>query len=184
MADRTNGRLVSQVELAQLCGVKTTTIRVWERKGCPIHSKGSAGKASAYNTADVMRWREEQAALAATGDTNAMDMEEARRRKTAAEAALAEMELAIKRGEYVLVDEVGAVVESEYATIRANFSSMPGDIAGDLEHLQASEIEELLATKVSEILNELSADSEFASEDPAQEGESGGTEAAAEAKRR
>ncbi|MDX6806326.1 terminase small subunit [Terrihabitans rhizophilus] len=175
------GRNVTQADLAALFGITVVTVRAWERKGLPIVAKGGKGKASTYNTAAVARWREEQVALAATGDTNAMDIEEARRRKTAAEAALAEMDLAIRRGEYVLVEAVGAVVEAEYATIRANFSSMPGDIAGDLEHLQASEIEELLATKVSEILNELSADSEYASEDTAQEGESGGLEAAAEA---
>lgn len=164
MAVRGDGQKVNQADLAAIFGVTTVSIRAWERKGCPVVEKGSKGKSSFYNTAAVARWREEQAALAATGDTNAMDIEEARRRKVAAEAALAEMDLATRRGEYVLVEEVGVAVEAEYATIRANFLSMPGDIASDLEHLQSAEIEELLATKVSEILNELSADSAYATE--------------------
>lgn len=175
------GKNVSQLELASLFGVSVVTVRAWQRKGLPVLEKGGRGKPSIYNTAAVARWREEQAALAASGDTSAMDMDEARRRKTAAEAALAEMDLAIRRGEYVLIEEVGAAVEAEYATIRANFSSMPGDISGDLEHLRASEIEELLANKVSEILNELSADGEYATEGEAQESEIGGSETSTEA---
>ncbi len=180
MAVRGDGQKVNQADLAAIFGVTTVSIRAWERKGCPVVEKGSKGKSSFYNTAAVARWREEQAALAATGDTNAMDIEEARRRKVAAEAALAEMDLATRRGEYVLVEEVGVAVEAEYATIRANFLSMPGDIASDLEHLQSAEIEELLATKVSEILNELSADSAYATEVAAGESEGGSTEAAAQ----
>lgn len=164
---RAEGRIVNQADLASILGVSPVTVRAWERKGCPVIERGARGRQASYNTAAVVQWREEQAALAASGDTSAMDMEEARRRKLAAEAALAEMELATKRGEYVLVDEVGAVVESEYSTIRANFMSMPGDVAADLEHLQAHEIEELLATKVAEILNELAADSTFAAENEA-----------------
>jgi len=180
MASRGEGQRVNQADLAAIFGVSTVSVRAWERKGCPVDEKGSKGRSSFYNTAAVARWREEQAALAATGDTNAMDMDEARRRKVAAEAALAEMELATKRGEYVLVEEVGQIVEAEYSTIRANFLSMPGDIASDLEHMQSAEIEELLATKVSEILNELAADSSFATEGQGGEGEIASAEAAAE----
>lgn len=165
------GRTVNQAELAALFGVSTVTIRAWERKGLPVERKGGTGRASSYNTAAVARWREEQAALAATGDTSAMDMEEARRRKTAAEAALAELDLSIRRGDYVLIEEVGSIVADEYATIRANFTSLPGDIAADLENLTAVEIQEALAAKVSEILNGLSADDSFASEGETETGE-------------
>lgn len=165
------GRTVNQAELASLFGVSTVTIRAWERKGLPVGRKGGTGKASSYNTAAVARWREEQAALAATGDTSAMDLEEAKRRKMAADAALAELDLSVKRGEYVLIEEVGAIVADEYATIRANFTSLPGDIAADLENLTAVEIQEALAAKVSEILNGLSADDSFAAEGEAEAGE-------------
>lgn len=177
----TSGQMVNQAELAAMFGVQPITIRAWERKGCPVEIKGGGGHRSKYNTAAVIRWREEQAALAATGDTNAMDMEEARRRKTAAEAALAELDLSVKRGEYVLIEEVGAVVAEEYATIRANFSSLPGDVAADLENLKAIEIQEILAAKVSEILNGLVADDTFASEGEAEEGEEGSPSTASEA---
>jgi len=182
MVEKVDGRVVSQTDLAAIMGVSAMTIRAWERKGMPVARKGSRGKPGQYNTADVIRWRGEQAALAATGDTNAMDMEEARRRKTAAEAALAEMDLALRRGELVEVDTVGRLVAEEYATVRANLMAMPGEMAPDLEHLSVLEIEELLGTKVTEILDALTADGQFASEDDATEGQGGGAEATAETK--
>lgn len=171
MANGSSGQLVNQAQLAAIFDVQPITIRAWERKGCPVEKKGGGGVRSAYNTAAVIRWREEQAALAATGDTTSISMDDAKLRKTAAEAALAELDLSVKRGEYVLIEEVGAVVADEYATIRANFTSLPGDIAADLENLKAVEIQEALAAKVSEILNGLSADDTYAVEEPADEGE-------------
>lgn len=166
-----DGMDLSQTDLARFFGVTPTTIRAWERRSCPVVRTGRKGVQAIYNTAAVIRWREEQAVLAASGDTAGMDMEEARRRKTAAEAALAELELSVKRGEYVEIEQVGRVVEDEYATIRANFTSLAGDIAADLENLKAVEIQEALAAKVSEILNGLSADDTYATEGESSEGE-------------
>ncbi|GHA13455.1 hypothetical protein GCM10007989_05070 [Devosia pacifica] len=177
---KNEGRLVTQTELSQILGYSAVTIRAWERQGCPVEKKGSRGKSSLYNTAEVIRWREEQAVLSASGDTAAMDMEEARRRKTAAEAAIAELDLSVRRGAYVLIEEVGAIVADEYATIRANFTSLPGDIAADLENLTAVEIQEALAAKVSEILDGLSADDSFAIDGEAEAGAPGGTASATE----
>jgi phage terminase Nu1 subunit (DNA packaging protein) len=168
-----SGRSVNQAELAALFGVSTVTVRAWERKGLPVERKGGTGKPSIYNSAAVARWREEQAALAATGDTAAMDMDEAKRRKMAADAALAELDLSFKRGQAVMIEDVGAVVAEEYANIRANFTSLPGDVAADLENLKAVEIQEILAAKVSEILNGLSADDAYATEEPVAESEEG-----------
>ncbi|MBB4287678.1 terminase small subunit [Roseospira goensis] len=176
-----DGRIVSQTELAAIMGVTAMTVRAWERKGMPVARKGSRGRPGQYNTADVMRWRAEQAAQAATGDTNAMDMEEAKRRKTAAEAALAEMDLALRRGELVDVETVGRLVAEEYATVRANIMAMPGELAPDLEHLAVLEIEELLTSKITDILDALSADGQFAPEEGFEPGPGGGAEAAAPA---
>ena len=171
MAVKADGRLVNQAEMAQISGVQALTIRNWERKGCPVRKKGGRGKPAQYNTAEVMRWREEQVVLAAAGDLDAMDFEEARRRKLAAEAALAELDLSVRTREFVPIEEVGAQVAEEYANVRAKFLSLPGDVAADMEGLTTSEIQELLASKVSEILHELSADDDYVSENEIEEGE-------------
>jgi len=181
MVEKVDGRRVSQIDLAAILGVSTQTVRSWERQGMPVLSKTSRGHAAQYNTAEVIRWRGEQLTLAAGGDADAMDWEEARRRKTAAEAALAEMDVAQRRGELVEVASVGQLVTEEYATVRANILAMPGELAPDLEHLTVLEIEELLTSKVTEVLDALSADEQYPSEDGAAAGASGGPEAAASA---
>lgn len=161
MPSSTLGRILSQAELAALLGIQPRTVRTWERRGCPVVERGKRGRPSKYNSADVIRWREEQAVLAVTGDVSGIDIDEARRRKTVAEAALAEMELATRRSDLVEIEQVGAAVEAEYAIVRANFTSLPGEIALDLENLPAVEIQERLSAKVSEILTELTADEAY-----------------------
>lgn len=156
-----DGRDLNQTETAMLFGVTPATIRTWERRGCPVVKQGRKGVEAVYNTAAVIRWREEQAALAASGDLSSMDVEEARRRKLAAEAALAELDLAVRRGDFVEIEQVGKAVEEEYATIRANLTSLPGEVAADLEGLTTAERQELIAAKVSEILTALAADDEY-----------------------
>lgn len=162
--DKGSGRLVSQAELAMIMGCNTLTIKAWVNKGMPCVKKSTGpGKVSQYNTADCIRWREKLMAQQALGDNRSMEMDEAKRRKAAAEAASAEIDLEVKRGALVSVDEVGAVVETEYSTIRANFMAMPGEIAPELEHLTTVEIEERLVNKVTEILGALAAEDQFVS---------------------
>lgn len=175
------GRIVSQSELAEIWGKNPATIRAWVRAGCPIIKKGRGGARSEYNTADVAAWREQQAALGAGGDLNAMDIDEARRRKTAAEAALAELELAIKKGRYVEIEEVGSAVAEEYAEVRAKLLSLPSDMADSLQHLTVAETQEALAAKISEILHVLSVDGEYGAEAPTEEGAAEQSETAAPA---
>lgn len=90
------------------------------------------------------------------------DLTKERTRLAKEQADAQEMRNAVTRGQLVPIEEVGQAVESEYSTVRANFLSMPGDLADDLVGLQAAEIEEQLASKVAEILHELSADTRYA----------------------
>ena len=181
MPAKTNGKLVNQTELAAILGVSDTTVRAWQRKGCPVHAPGRKGHAAIYNTADVVEWRTEHAIASIIADTAQIDFEEGKRRKIVAEAALAEMDLAIRKAEFVAIEEVGTEVEREYASVRANLTAMPGELAADLEGQDAGTIEELLAGAVAEILEELALDSEFAVEEETIEGADDGAEAESEA---
>src|SRR3954453_4794819 len=115
MVGKINGRDVNQVELADIFGVSTVTIRTWERRGLPVVTKGRKGAAGVYNTAEVAKWREQQAAGAAAGDDNSVDEAEGKRRKIVAEARLAELELAREEGALVEIDAVAAEVGSVLA---------------------------------------------------------------------
>ncbi len=88
------GKLVSQSEMAQLLGLRRDSIRAWVRQGCPVVEHGGEGRAGLYDTAAVIRWRIDRERFVASSEAKNMELEEARRRKLAAEALLAEQELA------------------------------------------------------------------------------------------
>lgn len=157
---------VSQVELASLLGLSTAAIRAWERQGCPVESKAKRkGDPTLYSVAAVVRWREQQAALAASGDLAAMDMEEARRRKLAAEAALVEIDLARRRGEVVEVAVIAAEVGSALSACRARLLGVGASVAPRLELApDTASRKEMIDDAINEALDEISGPAfEFAS---------------------
>ncbi len=99
---------VNQLELAAILGVTTVTVRTWEREGCPVLEKGKSGRASLYRVSEVFAWHSDwrlakERAKARTASGEQLDYEEARRRKLAAEAQIAELEL--ERHSGALVDK-------------------------------------------------------------------------------
>lgn len=154
-----SGRDVTKAELAAICGVSLPTIGAWVRKGCPFVSKGNKSKAWTFNTAAVLEWREEQIVQQTLGDTKSLDIDEARRRKVAAEAAMMELDLAKRRGEMIEIDEVAQVVGDDYANVRAKLLSMPTKLSPQLMGVSDTlEVEGLIRRQVEEALEELTAD--------------------------
>lgn len=150
---------VSQLQLAELLGVTPKTIRAWERQGCPVERKSKRGLPSQYKVADVFRWREEQARLAASGDLDAMDMEEARRRKLAAEAAAAELALARERDEVVEIELVSKEVGAALAACRSRLLQVGAKVAPQCELTpDAASVKEMVDDAIYEALDEISGD--------------------------
>lgn len=170
MPSKIDGRLVTQGELAAIYGITTKTLREWEARGLPVIERGAKGKTASYNTAAVIRWREAQLLMSASGGAAAADTADAKRRRIMANAAMDEMNLAVRRGELVSIEEVGVAVEAEYSLVRSNFMALPGDVAAELLDRSIPDIQDILATKVSEILHGLSADEHFAGRRPAAPG--------------
>lgn len=107
-----------------------------------------SGKADLYRMADVI------AALGAGIKPKSFD--DAKTRKMAADAELAELELQRQRGEIVPIKEVVATVSAEYAATRAKLLAIPTKLAPRI----ALETEEaacraLLTREITEALNEL-----------------------------
>ena len=98
------GKIFNLSEAALLVGKTLPTLRSWVHKGMPIVKKGEKLTAWQIDMAELVKWREEQAA-AAGGDTDKADTEELRRRKLAAEAEMAEIDLALRRGEALVLLE-------------------------------------------------------------------------------
>jgi phage terminase Nu1 subunit (DNA packaging protein) len=111
-------------QLSQAMGVSLPTVDRWVRDGCPVLQRGGKGIEWKFSLPDVVAWwgdRQRQAAAGDAGD----DIEEARRRKMSAEAALAELELAKGMGEVALIREFERAHAKLMAIIRANVMNVP-----------------------------------------------------------
>jgi len=107
---------------------------------------------------DFPKWRDAETAAQIRKESSPGDFEEARTRKMAAEAELAEMELARERGELVAVVDVGARLARVLERVRARFVAFPGKLAPRLVGLDtAMEARGVLEQAVGEVLSELSA---------------------------
>lgn len=150
------GKQVNRSELAEVFGKSLPTISTWITKGCPVVERGRRGKEWVFDTADVANWLEQVAVTNIQGDTSKLDMDEAKRRKTAAEAALAELDLAKARGEVIESATVEKAWSDLILSFRAKVLSVPPKmapmliVAGDV-----AEIERLLDDSLREALTEL-----------------------------
>lgn len=119
------GQEVSRAGLAEVFGVALTTVDTWIRTGCPCVSRGSRGVQAKFNTADVSQWLRDKARQEGSG-TSLADETELKRRKLAAEAERAELELAKEKGEVAPVREFERAQAAAMAAIRANMRNVPG----------------------------------------------------------
>lgn len=149
-------REYSLAEAAEVLEFDRMTLRAWVRQGCP-HRTVQRGKVTEYRLklGEVMEWREKRAVEAAQGDTASLDLDEAKRRKVAAEAALAELELALKRGEVVLIADVAKVVGEELSAVRAKLLGMPAALAPRVQYQESKAIQAILDAYVNDVLGEL-----------------------------
>jgi len=106
------------------------------------------------------RWRLNDALRALfdveDGRRTRIDIDEARQRKTAAEARLAELELARQEGEVVAVEDVGIEVERRYAAVRARLMALPPKLAPMLCPEEPTLAQAMIEAAVIEALAELS----------------------------
>lgn len=155
------GRLLSRADTAHFFGVAPTTVDAWIRKGCPV-VKAATGPGSGRNrwqldSADVAEWRRKVAMEEILDDVEVLDVDKARARKMTAEAALAEYDLAERRQQTMLIEDIASVVSSEYATCRTRILAIPAKIAPRLASIPSpAEIQRLLEGELTSALAELS----------------------------
>ena len=157
-ADRPKGRCLNRAELADFFGVAKTTVDDWIRRGCPALEK-SKGKGSSwrFSSAQVSSWLLDEARESGIRDTAAIDFDEAKRRKTAADAALAELSLKERRGELVDAEEIRQVGQEAFLLVRQGLESIPQQLAPRFAVMtDPKRIEKLLRDAISERLHALS----------------------------
>ena len=148
---------VNKKDLADTLGISLPTVGDWVAKGCPAIQRGGNGdagvKAWVFNTADVMKWREQQIVISTIGDSRSMDIDEARCRKTAAEASITELDLAVQKGELIEVSVVADTVGQDYANCRAKLLNITARLIGELTQDQC----DMIDREIREALTELAA---------------------------
>lgn len=148
----------SLAEAAGLIGVHRNTLSKWISQGCPTEQRADRrrGKEWRIHLPDVIDWLQERAVQDAVGDTTKLDIDEARRRKTAAEAALAELDLAKARNEYVSINVVADVVGEQMSACRSRLLTLPTKIAPMVAPVRGLiECREIIDDAVRECLDEL-----------------------------
>jgi terminase small subunit / prophage DNA-packing protein len=156
------GKILNKADLASLHGVSLPTIDSWIRKGCPFTQRGSKGKEWQFDSAAIVEWLLTKAVEDATGDISKVSYVEAKRRKVAAQAALAEYELAERRKELISVEDVIDQISKEYSNCRSRLFNIPSNIAPILVTLKTeAEIRDRIRAEISEALSELTSDNAF-----------------------
>jgi phage terminase Nu1 subunit (DNA packaging protein) len=152
-------KVVNRSQLAELLSVNLSTVDNWVRDGCPFLSRPvrqGVGQWE-FSPAAVFQWRidrERQAMLGALVD---VDEAEARRRKLAAEAGLAELQLRKANGEVVAIADAQKAWSQMVGAARAKLLSIPTKLA-PLLAVETSELvcQAAIEAAVHEALTELS----------------------------
>lgn len=152
--------LVNRLGLADALGISVQTVDAHVRRGMPAVSRGSRGKQWSFDVGDCVSWLLEQERQKGLGDTTNLDLDEARRRKMAAEAALAEYDLAEKRGDVIPIEAIARMVTEDYTRLRTRLLAMPSKLAPLLAVITTpEEARDILDGALEEALSELASNS-------------------------
>jgi len=144
--------------VAKAFGVSPEAVRRWVVMGCPHISKpGKAGAGYKIDLAVVIEWRIEQERRKILGDVSDIDVEEARRRKLAAEAAMAEHDLAVKQGQAVSIEDAMGALDAAIGASRARLLGLGAHLGPQVAiEDEPAKCQELIDGAVHDALGELS----------------------------
>lgn len=151
------GRLVNRAELSEALGIGLNTVDLWIRDGMPcIKPERRGGSSYQIDMGLVLEWHRQRERQNALGEIASIDEQAAKRRKMAAQAALAELELAKKQGLVVeIADQVDAwstmVVAAKIKMLGIGVKA--GPIVSRLN--SAAECQQVITDAVYEALREL-----------------------------
>lgn len=168
--------IVNKKQLAEILGLSEETLTQYQKDGTfPILHKRRGRAGSDYETADVIAWLERRRVGHMIGNQDAIDIEEGKRRKIAAEAGLAELELLKEQGKVVEIDRIAEEVGEQLSNFRAKMLSIPSKVAGQVYTAKdIKEIKGILDDAIFEALNEISG---FGSDSSVGESEEGSEDA-------
>lgn len=147
---------LNRSQLASVFKRNISTIDAWLNKGMPYVEKGGKGSEWVFDLRGVIKWRERHLREELSSQDR-VEIEEAKRRKIAAEASILEIALQTKRNEMILIKEVEQDIAHAYITIKQRLRTVPDRIVAELASQTDEHIcRELLINEIDDALLELS----------------------------
>lgn len=149
--------IVNKKELSDIIGKSEEWLTQMQKlPDFPILVKRLGRAGSDYDTKDVIEWLKKREIGNYVGNTDLVDIDEAKRRKLAAEASLQELELMKEQGKVVEIEQVSKVYAEQLSNFRAKILSLPTKCASAVFTAKdIKEAKEILENNVMEALNEL-----------------------------
>lgn len=171
---RENEWILNKADLAELIGVSTQTLDNWRQRGLPIVAQQKTGRGATWqaDARAVVQWLKATLENKPRTGFNVQDQDEYKTRKMKSDAEQAELDLAERLGQVVLIKDVERELENEFAKVKSRLMAIPVKLAPMLAPEDDPNVcQEILQQQVMEALSELSADSE---EDFQEEGSQSG----------
>jgi phage terminase Nu1 subunit (DNA packaging protein) len=112
---------LTRPELAEAFGVIPGTITRWERDGMPVAKRFTRGRASLFDLQAVKAWRD---AVDAKAEAEQLSLTDERAKLAQKQREKIELELAVRRGELVLRDQVIREVDAFAKGVTAKLRSL------------------------------------------------------------
>ena len=152
-----SGKTVGLGDFARIIGRSENYVRECLANGMPVAERGDRGTSWRIETGPaiwwLMQWSVMQAAAAERRQTR-----DPKTRKEIAQAELAEMNVALRRGELAPVALMREGVETIIARARARLLSIPVKSAAMVQGMKPAEIKAILETQIHDALNELASE--------------------------
>jgi len=152
------GQIVNLTAAAEVLGVVPETVRRWIVGGAPCISKPGPNAAHGYkiDLAALIDWRITQERERALKEVGSIDVDEARRRKLAAEAGIAEHELAIKQGSAVAIEDAVQALDNAIGSCRSRLLGLGSKLGPQVAiEKDAANCQALIDAAVRDTLTEL-----------------------------
>ena len=149
--------ILNRERLAEMLGCSLRTVDEYRRQGMPGEAPKRHGDQWRFDSSAVVTWLRDKERESALGDVAEIDEFEAKRRKLAAEASLAELALALKQGAAVAISDFEAAWSAMIGAARAKLLGLPAALGPEVALIaDPFECAAVIESAVKEALAELS----------------------------
>ncbi len=145
----------TSAEICDLFDITPQTLVRWVKQGCPVSGAGSRRR---FDGAEVAAWKKANPGLGVVGRPRtpiSEAMAAAKLRKEEALATQHEIQVGRELGELVLAEDAKAAIVAQITGAKNKLMGLGAAIAPALEGMPTSAIQQIIETRISEILAQL-----------------------------